>query len=101
MRRRRLNSSSALTTPSRLVLAFVKRMASFSTFSGISTVVFMLLSQAILASKSTYCGILTMALRLESSKHSGPRTGQVVAHGHEQHYRQPENRGDNDQLRAL
>jgi hypothetical protein len=42
MRRRRLNSSRTLTTASRLVFAFVNRMASFNSFSGISTVVFML-----------------------------------------------------------
>ena len=41
MRRRRLNSVIAVTMASRLVRAFVNRMASSSSPSGISTVVFM------------------------------------------------------------
>src|SRR5262249_13921623 len=53
MRRRRLNSSRTLTIASRLVLALVKRMASLSSLSGISTVVFMLLLSVTTESKST------------------------------------------------
>ena len=41
MRRRRLKSAMAVTTASRLVFALVKRMASDSSCSGISIVVFM------------------------------------------------------------
>ena len=65
MRFRRLKSLSAVTTASRLVLAPVNRMASLSSFSGISMVVFM----------ASYLTIDGQVSALEHFRHGRPPSG--------------------------
>jgi hypothetical protein len=62
MRLRRLNSWMAVTIASRFVLALVNRIASSSSLSGISTVVFMIPFYLSVYSKSMKTGILDRAV---------------------------------------